>query len=66
MLGEISSINQNKVSVVINKGRENQQEITFDVDRYNYFTYGYAATVHKLQGATFDNTQLSPEVTVTS
>lgn len=58
MLGEISAIKQNEISVVINQGRENQQEVTFNVDEYNYFTYGYAATIHKLQGATFDNTQV--------
>ena len=58
MLGEISAINQNEISVVINKLKENQQEITFSVDEYNHFTYGYAATVHKLQGATFDNVQI--------
>lgn len=55
MLGEVTAINQNNVSVIINKFKENQQEITFNTDEYNYFTYGYAATAHKLQGATFDN-----------
>ena len=58
MLGEVTAINQSELSVVINKKRENQREITFNIERYNHFTYGYAATIHKLQGATFDDTQV--------
>ena len=58
MLGEVTAIDQSELSVVINKKRDNQREITFNIERYNHFTYGYAATIHKLQGATFDDTQV--------
>ena len=52
-LGEISAINQNEISVTIG-----EKTCKVDVEKYNYFTYGYAATIHKLQGATFDDTQV--------
>ncbi|MEI8055095.1 MAG: Ti-type conjugative transfer relaxase TraA [bacterium] len=52
-LGEISAINQNEISVTIG-----EKICKIDVEKYNYFTYGYAATIHRLQGATFDNTQV--------
>lgn len=35
-----------------------QKEITFSTDDYQDFNYGYAATVHKSQGATFDDTYI--------
>jgi Ti-type conjugative transfer relaxase TraA len=57
-LGEVSAINQNSMSVILNKGKDTQREVTVDFNQYNHFTYGYAATVHKLQGATFDDVQV--------
>jgi Ti-type conjugative transfer relaxase TraA len=34
---------------------DRSREIIVDPDTYHHFTYGYAATVHKSQGATVDN-----------
>lgn len=33
---------------------DNKRDVVIDTDQYNSITYGYAATVHKLQGATID------------
>ena len=35
---------------------DNQKIVTFNSDNYNNFAHGYAATVHKTQGVTLDNT----------
>lgn len=35
---------------------DKSREITVDPQAYNHFNYGYAATVHKSQGATVNNT----------
>ena len=37
---------------------DKSREITIDPNAYSYFTYGYAATVHKSQGVTVDNTHV--------
>jgi Ti-type conjugative transfer relaxase TraA len=34
---------------------DNNTQMTFSTEAYRDFSYGYAATVHKLQGATFNN-----------
>jgi Ti-type conjugative transfer relaxase TraA len=34
---------------------DNQQNIIFDPQKYQHFTYGYSATVHKTQGVTVDH-----------
>ena len=58
MIGEVKSINKDEMTVVINKLKKNQREITFDTKNYNYLDYGYAATIHKVQGATYDHVQV--------
>lgn len=35
---------------------DNQKTVTFNAENYKYFTHGYAATIHKTQGATLNNT----------
>ncbi|MCX7124557.1 MAG: Ti-type conjugative transfer relaxase TraA [Gammaproteobacteria bacterium] len=35
---------------------DNQKTVTFNANNYKHFTHGYAATVHKTQGVTLDNT----------
>lgn len=34
---------------------DNQQNVTFDPQKYQHFTYGYSATIHKTQGVTIDH-----------
>lgn len=34
----------------------NDKTVTFNAENYKNFTYGYAATIHKTQGVTLDNT----------
>lgn len=51
--GTIKKINENGSMVVT---LDNQTDVAFDTKQYNKFTHGYAATVHKLQGATVDKT----------
>jgi len=34
---------------------DKNQKVTFSPESYNHFTYGYAATVHKVQGLTVDH-----------
>lgn len=40
---------------IIEAKLDNGDIVTFNPKDYKHFTYGYAATVHKSQGATFDN-----------
>ncbi|GGG06987.1 AAA family ATPase [Cysteiniphilum litorale] len=51
-MGTVSAVDENHVTVTLKSG----QSITFDPAAYNHFNYAYAATIHKLQGATFDHT----------
>ncbi len=51
-MGTVSAVDDNQVTVTLKSG----QSITFDPAAYNHFNYTYAATIHKLQGATFDHT----------
>ena len=57
MIGEVRGIHEDKIAVVINKFKENEREIIFNTKDYNHLSYGYAATAHKIQGATFGYTQ---------
>ncbi len=49
--GLIKKASAHQLTVEIIGGKK--RTITFDVKDYNHFDYAYAATVHKLQGATF-------------
>ena len=46
----VKSIDRSNVTVVMNK-----REITFNTKEYKEFDYGYAVTIHKSQGTTFDH-----------
>ena len=47
----VTMVNKNGIMMV---DLGDRHTITFDTREYDAFTYGYAATVHKLQGATID------------
>jgi Ti-type conjugative transfer relaxase TraA len=54
-LGTILNIENGSLTVQISKDdKEPSKMIQFSTDRYNYFDYGYASTIHKGQGGTFD------------
>lgn len=50
--GNIAQIDKHGKMVV---SLDDNRTVAVDTDQYNHITYGYAATVHKLQGATIDN-----------
>lgn len=54
LFAQIKHIEGNNITVITNEDKP--REITFDATTYNNFDYGYAATVHKSQGATVLNT----------
>lgn len=49
--GTITNINNDILEVRL----DNDKQIQFATTGYNHIAYGYAATIHKLQGATCDN-----------
>ena len=49
--GTITNINNDTLEVRLDNGKQ----IQFVTTEYNHIAYGYAATIHKLQGATCDN-----------
>ena len=48
----ISKIDGDKITVKL--GKTSTREMTFSTNEYQDFNYGYAATVHKSQGSTYD------------
>lgn len=56
--GIIKTVTKDQLTVEI--AGDKPRKITFDVKNYNYFDYAYAATVHKLQGATFSYNDYLP------
>lgn len=48
----ITQIKNKEITAKIN----NDKTVTFNTENYKNFTYGYAATIHKTQGVTLDNT----------
>ena len=56
--GVIRSLTKRSITVDIQGA--NSRTITFDIKDYHYFDHAYAATVHKLQGATFDHNDYLP------
>lgn len=50
----IEKIHRDQITVTIDGHR--QRQLTFSTHDYPYFNYGYAATVHKSQGVTVDET----------
>ncbi len=53
LFADIKSIEGNIVTVLTSEDKP--REVSFDITKYNNFDYGYAATVHKSQGATVKN-----------
>ena len=51
----ITEIHGSTISTEIGSGKQ-ARIVSFDTNQYQNFTYGYAATVHKTQGVTVDNT----------
>lgn len=49
----VVGLNGDKISVRL--GKQQTREMTFSIKEYPDFTYGYAATVHKSQGSTYDH-----------
>ena len=49
----ISKIDGDKITVKL--GKTSTREMTFSTNEYQDFNYGYAATVHKSQGSTYDH-----------
>lgn len=52
-LGTIERIRRNTIQVRL---LDNERRCAFDARKYPHFNHGYAATVHKTQGATMDRT----------
>ena len=55
LFAEIRSIDHYRITAVIDSEKPTEREVTFDTREYNYIDHGYAATVHKAQGATYDH-----------
>jgi Ti-type conjugative transfer relaxase TraA len=57
-LGMIENIDKRngmgQVTVRVEQESGENKTVTFELDRYNYITHGYAATIHKAQGVTVD------------
>ena len=53
LFADIKSIEGNIVTVITSEDKP--RKVSFDITKYNNFDYGYAATVHKSQGATVKN-----------
>jgi hypothetical protein len=53
-LGTVAEVNKSSMRVVLDG--ETQREVSFALKDYAALDYGYAATVHKAQGATVDRT----------
>lgn len=49
-------INVNNEELIVKIDGKDNREMKINLKQYNHFDYGYAATVHKVQGATFDHT----------
>ena len=54
MLGELTQVSQTRLSLHLDNGRE----VSFDLKDFAHIDYGYAATIHKAQGVTVDNTHV--------
>ncbi len=54
MLGELTQVSQTRLSLLLDNGRE----VSFDLKDFAHIDYGYAATIHKAQGVTVDNTHV--------
>jgi len=60
-LGTIEKIDEYQVTVRLDSDRFNGTEaktVMFDLRQYNHITHGYAATIHKAQGVTVDNSYI--------
>jgi len=55
-LGTIVDIDAHSLKVEIHQGNAEPQIVTLDLNRYNHLDYDYAATIHKSQGSTVDQT----------
>ena len=53
--GDFATITEIKDKTITAK-LNNDKTVTFNAENYTHFTYGYAATIHKTQGVTLDNT----------
>jgi Ti-type conjugative transfer relaxase TraA len=54
-LGTVKAIQEDRLTVALDKvGDKPAREITFSTADYAHFDYGYAATIHKGQGASVD------------
>jgi Ti-type conjugative transfer relaxase TraA len=53
--GDFASILSIQNDMITARLDRDQSVVTFSTKNYQHFTYGYAATVHKSQGGTFDN-----------
>lgn len=53
-LGTIDKIDGLSITINVDGNREKQKQVTISLDRYNHITHGYAATIHKAQGVTVD------------
>jgi hypothetical protein len=54
MLGELTEVSQTRLSIHLDNGRD----VSFDLKDFAHVDYGYAATIHKAQGVTVDNTHV--------
>ncbi len=57
LLGTVENVGNNHMTVRLDTGgNRKSRSVTLSPKRYSYFDHGYAATIHKGQGATADNT----------